>query len=152
MHPATENYHRYLAVSERDRQWGLAVSDAGFQRIRPGESYPLPNHPSSYLLMWQKGRVLQEYQAVYVTRGKGEFESEATGVRPVSAGSLIIVYPGVWHRYRPSPDVGWDEYWVGFSGPQADCLLANGFLSPATGVLSPGLDGSILHAYSTILG
>ena len=30
--------------------------------------------------------------------------------------NVILLFPGVWHRYRPDVDVGWDEYWISFNG------------------------------------
>jgi hypothetical protein len=102
-----DNYLRYLPISERERKWGLYVSDAGWQSIQPGQTYPPKGHPRSYAFTWEHGRVLPEYQLVYIVRGEGKFDSEPSGPRPVTAGSMILLFPGVWHRYRPALAVGW---------------------------------------------
>ncbi len=146
-----ENYFRYLPVSQRDRQWGLFVTDAGWQSVAPGEPYPPRGHPRAYAFRWAEGRALPEYQLVYVTRGAGEFESEATGRRPIVAGTMLFLFPGVWHRYRPDPQVGWDEFWVGFNGDYADRVRRHEFIAPREAVVATGHAEQIQVIYRTIL-
>ena len=38
-------------------------------------------------------------------------------------GSLIVLPPGCWHRYRPNADTGWTTLWIGFGGDLADRLV-----------------------------
>ena len=142
---------RYLPVSDREKQWGLYVTAGGFNAIAPGEPYPRPGHPRGYAFTMDQGRSLQEYQALYITRGKGQFESEPSGPKRVAAGNVILLFPGVWHRYCPSSDVGWDEYWISYNGQYLERLVQHGFISPATPVLKTGLDYQLLHAYVTLL-
>ena len=66
----------------------------------------------AYDYSWKKGRVLAEYQALYVTRGAAEFESKPTGSENVAVGNVILLFPGVWHRYRPVLKAGWGTYWI----------------------------------------
>jgi AraC-like DNA-binding protein len=33
------------------------------------------------------------------------------------------LFPGLWHRYRPSRDVGWTERWLSFNGELAHRLM-----------------------------
>lgn len=58
---------KYLIVNERDKRFGLSVTTVGFQAIRAGSVYPPRNHPDAYYFTAQKGRVLHEYQLVYIT-------------------------------------------------------------------------------------
>jgi AraC-like DNA-binding protein len=146
-----KDFFRYLPVSEREKQWGLYVTAGGFNAIAPGDPYPRPGHPREYAFSMNQGRSLPEYQVLYITRGKGEFESKPSGAKTVTAGSSILLFPDVWHRYHPSPDVGWDEYWVSYNGPYVERLVRHGFISPQTPVLKTGLDYVLLHAYLTLL-
>ena len=57
---------KYLIVNERDKRFGLSVTTVGFQAIRAGSVYPPRNHPDAYYFTAQKGRVLHEYQLVYI--------------------------------------------------------------------------------------
>ena len=82
---------------------------------------------------------------------EGEFESKASGRKMVPAGSVVLLFPGVWHRYRPIPNVGWDEYWVSFNGEYIERLIQQGFFSPEEPVLKTGLDDLILRGYLTLL-
>ncbi len=109
-------------------QWGLYVTGAGCCCVAPKSPYPPRRHPDPYQFTWHKGRVLPEYQVVYIRRGEGVFESGPTGVKRIRAGSVILTFPGVWHRYHPSEETGWDEYWFGMNGEQLHRLVGQGIL------------------------
>jgi len=147
-----ENYFRYVPIRQRDVDWGLYVLGVGCTSMPPGyTAYPVQTHPEAYHFTWATGRKLAEYQAIYITRGEGEFESTPTGRREITAGSFFLLFPDVWHRYRPSQNTGWDEYWVSFAGEQVDRLVAEGFFSPNRAVLNPGVDDAILAPYQSLL-
>ena len=69
----------YLLSNEQDIHWGLTVSTVGYQHIAPGEAYPPKGHPQAYSFQAGRGRVLDEYQFVYISRGRGVFESKSFG-------------------------------------------------------------------------
>jgi AraC-like DNA-binding protein len=140
-----------LLVGPRDRCWGLFVTAAGLQFIPSGARFRPTGHSPSHDYLWQQGRILHEYAIVYTLRGQAEFESEPTGRKTVDAGSVILLFPEVWHRYRPIEAVGWDSYWVTYQGDYADRLRQQGFLSPDEAVLSPGLDDLILRPFTSLL-
>ena len=142
-----KEYFRYLPVSERDRDWGLFVTGLGHSHVPPHSLYPRSVHPDCYQFGWEAGRVLHEFQVIYIVAGAGQFESRTSGVRKLSAGSVILLFPNEWHRYRPTWDVGWEEFWLSFGGRQIDELLARDFLGPAEPVLEAGLDDGILRPY-----
>ncbi|HUW42199.1 MAG TPA: AraC family transcriptional regulator [Rectinemataceae bacterium] len=96
------------------------------------------------------GRILKEYQIVYITKGAGSFESEGRRHR-VEAGSVLFLFPGVRHVYKPDFEIGWTEYWVGCKGAYADNLVAQNFISPARPVMHIGLDNRILDLFARIL-
>ncbi|MBN2295026.1 MAG: helix-turn-helix transcriptional regulator [Pirellulales bacterium] len=146
-----EDYFRYLPVSTRDKQWGLYVTGVGCSGVPVGSPYPRSMHPGQYHFAWQKGRVLPEYQILYVTWGEGEFESKAVPLQRISAGTVLLLFPGVWHNYRPIPQIGWEEYWVSFGGPRADDLLLAGFFSPERAILKTGPDDAVLRPYMQML-
>ena len=63
---------KYLVISPTDLKWGITINSVGFQNIAAHTSYPPNNHPSRYLFSTDNGRVLNEYQLLYITRGGGE--------------------------------------------------------------------------------
>ena len=73
----TKNYNdigvefKYLIVNDMDQKYGLWVNTVGFQSIQPNSPYPLKDHPTGYFFNAQKGRILREYQLVYITKGRG---------------------------------------------------------------------------------
>jgi AraC-like DNA-binding protein len=141
-------FFRYLPVSDQDKRWGVHVTGVGCTRVPPfARSYPISLHPDYYQFRWEKGRILQEYQALYVLAGDGEFESKSAGFIEVLPGSIMLLFPGEWHRYRPRHKVGWEEYWISFQGRHIDELVQNGFLTPGRAVWHTGVDDAILHPY-----
>ena len=146
-----KDFYYYLPTSERDQQWGLYVLGAGYQYIPPQSEYPPDGHPRPHDFVWQVGRTLQEYQVIFVTGGEGEFESDPTGSLSVSAGSAMVLFPGIWHRYLPSKETGWDVYWVAFNGEDADRMRERKFLNPAEAVVCPGMDANLLRHFTVLL-
>ncbi|MEG1004838.1 MAG: AraC family transcriptional regulator [Bacteroides sp.] len=69
---------KYLIVNEMDRRFGLWVNTVGLQAIFPNSPYPFKDHSSGYFFNADKGRVLREYQLVYITKGCGLFSSDST--------------------------------------------------------------------------
>ncbi|HEY3322173.1 MAG TPA: AraC family transcriptional regulator [Planctomycetota bacterium] len=141
-------FFRYLPVGKADQDWGIFVPDAGHTKIRQHTPYPPSQHPNGYHFSWREGRILQEFQLVYVTRGGGVFESAASSPQRVKAGNLFLLFPGVWHRYAPDQHTGWDEYWIGLDGDYPRRLVAKGFFSPRNPVLDPGHDESLLALFT----
>jgi AraC-like DNA-binding protein len=127
-------FSRYFPVSVRDRKWGWHVTTVGEMRSLPGEAYPAAGHPKGYNFDWSEGRVLDCHALVYISRGRGSFESRQSSRRSVEAGQVMFLFPGVWHRYRPDEKTGWDEHWVGFDGDVARRWMKNKFFSPQTPV------------------
>ena len=67
----SKNRKRYLTINLSDQSWGLAINSVGRQSIAENEVYPPQGHPTRYLFDTSKGRVLNEYQLLYITKGKG---------------------------------------------------------------------------------
>ena len=128
------NHFRYLPRLPDEAIWGMDIKDYGESHIRAGQPYPPAGHPDAYTFNWEKGRSLAEYQIILITRGRGVYENRTAGRRPVKAGDLLLVFPGEWHRYRPEPQTGWDELWVGFSGDYLTALMDH-FFTPARPVM-----------------
>lgn len=152
MESPPDTYFRYFPVSPMDEDWGMYVTTAGYVKIVPGGEYPPPGHPKGYALSWKHGRILHEFQLHYITRGGGVFESETGGRKEIKAGSIFLLFPGEWHRYRTHAATGWHEYWVGFGGEYAKRLLRKGFLSPRTPVLRPRAEHALLDLFTGMIG
>jgi AraC-like DNA-binding protein len=146
-----DGFFRYLPVSERDLRWGLYLTGTGYAVVPPEGRYPPHVHPRLYDFTWEKGRVLPEYQVIYITRGEGVFESAATGEKKVAAGTAMLLFPGVWHRYRPSRETGWHEHWLSVNGEYLDRLVGRGIMSPKTPLLNAGLGDVPLAPYLRLL-
>lgn len=142
---------KYLIVNDQDLKFGISVNTVGFQSIRPNSPYPLKDHPSGYFFNAKKGRILHEYQLVYITKGYGSFASDTTNETNVSKGQILVLYPGQWHTYAPSQKTGWNEYYIGFEGPVIDNLLKNSFLTKKNQILDVGLNEELVSLYTRAL-
>lgn len=109
----------YLIPNKVDELYGCTVSAVGMQIIAPDEDYPSKKHPDGYMFNPARGRILREYQLLYIVNGKGTF-SNAAGNHDVAKGTLILLRPGVWHTYKPIRESGWTEFFIGFSGKMAE--------------------------------
>lgn len=145
------NFYKYLPISSADESWGLNVLNTGCTRIAAGSSYPYDTHPAHHYFNWEKGRILHEFQVIYITEGSGIFESKSGGKQTITAGSIILLFPEERHRYKPDKKTGWDEYWVGFNGPIAKNLLSKKFFTPANPVIPVGYHDSLLHLFQEII-
>ena len=142
---------KYLLVNERDRKFGININTVGFQPIPPDTVYPSTDHPKSYYFNPCKGRVLTEYQIIYVSKGKGTFTSESTKKTNIKKGQIILLFPGQWHTYCPSIETGWNEYYIGFEGSIIDNLVENEFLSPKNQILDVGVSEEFVSLYSSAI-
>jgi AraC-like DNA-binding protein len=130
------DFRRYLVNPPESEIWGLAVTGCGRQHCPAGSAYPPPGHPADHVFEWERGRVLGACQVVFIAEGSGVFESRAAGLVPVTAGTAIIVLPGVWHRYAPDAKTGWTELWIELQGPVSNALFKKGLLSPDRAVVA----------------
>lgn len=146
-----ENYHKYLHISEIDRNWGFYVTTVGYCKTYKNMHYPATaEHPTDHVFSWNKGRILDGYYIVFITNGSGTFESAKTAPQVVEAGTCFILFPGIWHRYKPNPRVGWEEYWVGFNGVYPAQLMTK-FFYPDKPFIKTGLNKELLAAFTQLL-
>ncbi len=145
-----EFYH-YLPVNDDAMHWGIYVTGAGRGRIPAEQTYPPVGHPSLYQFDWQRGRTLPEFQIIFVTEGRGVFESEPTGRRAVDPNTVILLFPGVWHRYRPDPATGWTERWISLNGEMAHRLSDQRLASPSRAVHTLPDPSQLMHQFDLLL-
>ena len=138
---------KYLIVNDMDKKYGLWVNTVGFQSIPPDSPYPLKDHPTGYFFNAKKGRVLREYQLVYITKGRGLFYTEEGKEKQVCRGRMMLLFPGQWHTYYPYKQTGWNEYYIGFEGPIVDNMMRAGFFRPENQVLEVGLDEELVTLF-----
>jgi AraC-like DNA-binding protein len=144
-------FHRYFPISQRDRNWGLFVTTAGEARILPNACYPQSGHPKGYAFDWQHGRVLDGFALVYISSGRGQFESKPDISAAIEPGNVFLLFPGVWHRYMPTPEVGWHEHWIGFDGDIARRWQQHKFISAKTPVININAEDTVLATFSRVM-
>jgi AraC-like DNA-binding protein len=150
-------YRRYFseAVPESatpsDMNFGVNLHTVGHHVHPAGAAYPDPQHPSSHAFDWQRGRRLQEFQIVYVARGSGVYECEASGTVRVEAGTIMLHFPGVWHRYKPDPASDWEEFWVGFGGHFSEYLMGQACFDPQHTLIRIGFNLEFLQVFQRLI-
>ena len=143
-------YRKYLITSDKDKLWGFYINNLGRNVIEKHTEYPSMDHPDQYIFTWDKGRILNEFHLVLITKGEGVFESQVTGKIKVTDGDIFLLFPGMWHRYKPKKETGWTERWVGFSGHIANQFLSNGFLSANSPIISKCNTPKTLNHFNTL--
>jgi AraC-like DNA-binding protein len=145
------DFHDYLPVNDDAMRWGIYMTGIGRGTVEPGSGYPPARHPPLYGFRWERGRTLPEFAVVLIDQGQGIFESESTGLLSVPASSVLFLFPGVWHRYRPRREVGWTERWLCFNGELAHRLMEMALLpgeSPIRRVADPA---TLVAAFDALL-
>jgi AraC-like DNA-binding protein len=146
-----KSYSKYLISSSFEELWGLYITTAGYTKIDINQNYPPNNnHPESHAFNWNSGRILDGYYLVFISSGSGLFESANTSIRHIKGGDCFLLFPGVWHRYKPDTKSGWEEYWVGFKGTYADDLMQKAF-NPNDPFITAGLNNSLSKLFHELL-
>lgn len=138
---------KYIAQSGRDEKWGLTVCSTGYQDIHPFEAYPPRNHEHEYVFNPEKGRVINEYQIVYIIEGQGTLMTASGGRFNIHGGDLFLLFPGEWHTYQPNEKTGWKEYWIGFCGINIDNRVSAGFFSKETPLYRIGYNETMVTLF-----
>ena len=139
----------YLVSSEEDELWGLTVTTVGRQTVAENDSYPPVGHPSEYQFDDEHGRVLNEYQLLYITDGDGIFSyGDPKQSCLITEGKMFFLMPGVWHSYKPLANSGWNEYWIGFKGEIINKIVKEGFFLNQAPVFNIGLNERIVDLYN----
>jgi AraC-like DNA-binding protein len=143
---------KYFVANHNDEAWGMITTTTGFQEMKSRDKDPiLERHPSGYSFKSSQGRILNEYQLVYIVDGKGVFRSSSIKLTKVNAGTMFLLFPGEWHTYYPYPSVGWKEYWIGFKGPVMENRVRAGFFSKEDPLCNIGISESIISRYNEII-
>ena len=135
---------KYLVANDRDAQWGLVVNTVGYDEVAPEESYPTRGHGDGYFFDADKGRVLDEYQMLYLIEGEGIFSSDHVKNVHIKAGDIFLLFPGEWHTYHPIEGSVWKSYWIGYKGRNMDDRLRYKFLSPEKPIYHVGFSSDII--------
>ncbi len=141
---------KYLTHNSEDESYGLYLTVVGSEKIEPGDPYSPNGHPVEYDFNWHKGRILQEYQLIYITEGEGEMETLKAS-HHIKAGFMILIHPKEWHRYRPFKHTGWLEHYIGFRGDVAERFINSSKILENANTLNIGFHEGILHDFKEIL-
>lgn len=146
-------FREYLDLEQHEsaQNLGINILDIGHNIHPTNHPYPDMSHPDSYYFEWEKGRSLSEYQIIYISKGEGYFEANGLPPQLIEEGTIILLFPNVWHRYRPKETTGWEEYWVGFSGTYAQYLLEQECFSPQNPIIKVGFNNEFLDTFSKLI-
>ncbi|SHI43791.1 helix-turn-helix domain-containing protein [Wenxinia saemankumensis] len=138
--PDLRDYFVYLPRTPLCEALGCTALSTGHTRIAPGSPYPPARHPDDHHFVWEKGRTLQAYQFALISEGTGQLSAapDPARVHPIGPGDVILLYPGIWHRFAPNPATGWVEHWMEVTGPAFDAIMARGLLPVDRPVWSGG--------------
>jgi len=132
-----KDYHVYFPGDYTGAIWGCVTTGIGFSHVVPPcKPYPVLRHPLDHHFDWSQGRVFQHYQVLFIAQGRGVFESETPpSSLPVEGPAVMLLFPGIWHRYRPDPETGWVENWIECRGRVFDEARRTGLIDPHRPVL-----------------
>ena len=151
---APMNKIHYCPISPVQRQFGLYVTGAGHELTKPGEQYPHKYHSSDYYFTWQKGRALADWesQLLYIRDGCGTIQFKRGKSIAIGSGTVIILHPGEWHRYRPDPKTGWSEAYIGIGGEHLQHIVSEPFFPQSPTIIRIAPNGRFDHDLMALVG
>lgn len=150
-------YRKYVDEQElhvllsQTPSWGVDILTIGHNLHPANKAYPDHNHPNQYCFDWSEGRTLGEFQLVYIANGQGVFESHTVPPTLVEGGTAFLLYPGVWHRFKPNFETGWEELWVGFRGHFAEYLMRQECFKPEQSLIPIGFRSELLNVFTRLI-
>lgn len=161
------NEHHYLPVDDEAVRWGFYVTCTGRALTPETPDLPYGVHPEMYMFDYDpvpkeslkarspkaSGRILPEFSVIFITDTHTVFESNETGVIEFDGPTLLFLFPGVWHRYRPvGSDKNWmTSRWLGFNGDIAYRLLDRIRVTPDTAVRPAGHPARLAVSFDRLI-
>lgn len=145
-----QHFYKYINITDEDKRWGLFLRGTGTAEVSKIEEYPLHNHAVHHYFNYYKGRTIENYQLLYIVKGEGILETELTENQRIKAGDIFILFPGVWHRFRPD-NTGWDEFWIEINGSLIKHFQTEGYLNPYKPVFSVGVDKDLIDCFTKMI-
>ncbi|MBN8216833.1 MAG: helix-turn-helix transcriptional regulator [Spirochaetes bacterium] len=90
---------------------------------------------SAFPLGVPQRRILPLYELVFVERGRHYHQSAASPLGDARSGTVILNFPGIWHRYGPPDATPAKSWWFLFDGALAGRWREQGLLNPARPIL-----------------
>jgi AraC-like DNA-binding protein len=101
---------------------------------------------------WLDRRVMDCHAIVYILGGGGFYADGRNGERQVTAGDLLVLFPGMVHSYGPRhPGQAWSEAFLVFHGDCFAALERDGLLDRGRPVWSPGLVPPLVQAFDALI-
>jgi AraC-like DNA-binding protein len=144
-----KDFFKYITIGKEDQDWGIYLNVVGKSRISAYAEYPSKEHPTGYYFDWKSGRKLNEYQLNYITEGAGILETKSGRIL-IKPGSMMIIRPGIWHRYKPVNSTGWLENYVGFNGSLVSRFIERLATPPDQPVVFCTIHEEFIETYNTI--
>ncbi|MDD3062485.1 MAG: AraC family transcriptional regulator [Massilibacteroides sp.] len=144
------NVFKYLSINKNEVDSYMSISGVGYQIDTPGEEYPIKGHPVGYTFDPKRGRIIDDFAIVYITKGQGTFNSVITGEKSIKQGNAFFIFPGQWHTYHPDKKTGWDEYWVTFKGSYFNALF-NSIINKKDPIYYVGMNEQVVKLFHEML-
>ncbi len=107
-------FRHSLPVSDEAFQRPIYLTALGWERIEPGEVYPLSD-VALVAFDWNDGRTLPDFCLAWLEQGEGILETKHHQQK-IPERHAFFFQPGEWHRHRPEETTGWTIFWIGFNG------------------------------------
>lgn len=137
------NSFHYPPVEANALRGGCCLTSVGALTYGRGKRYPAAGHPGEFDFDWKRGRVLADFALILIVKGRGEWECGSGEFAKVSAGDVLYLVPGGWHRYRPASSVGWNEKWISARGSVLHGFVRAGMLPGRCTHRAAGIPGGM---------
>ena len=144
-----ESGYKYLVNSDKDQMWGITVDTVGSETVPPGyEVYPpRVGHPSGFYFDVGKGRVLESYQLLYITSGRGGLLRASARTHRDRGRGHDPPAPQPLAQLHARPRNGMARVLIGFRGPNVDARFRNDFFADDLELFRVGVREEMVDLY-----
>lgn len=137
-----------LNIEDNYLNFGLIVNSVGYKSVLCNENIARPNNFKDYKYQYKRGRVLNEFKLIYITKGNGYLHFENREEIEISQRMVLIIMPNQKYEYCHNVEYDWKEYFIRFEADSVYYELVNSLFGVHNQVVNVGFNEEILRIFN----
>lgn len=137
-----------LNIEDNNLNFGLIVNSVGCKSVLCNEKIARSNNLKDYKYQYKKGRVLNEFKLIYITKGTGYLHFENRKEIEISQRMVLIIMPNQKYEYFHNVESDWKEYFIRFEADSVYYELVNSLFGVHNQVVNVGFNEEILRIFN----
>ena len=107
------------------------------------EFFQSTHQSKRFHFLTDKGKIIDEYQWLYISNGEGCYISENSKKPLINEGDIFRLLPEEWHNFKPDYQTGWEFYWIKFNRFTINTLVRKEIINKQKSVFLVGINNEI---------